>query len=1099
VCGDLRVETPAHMMINLQINNPGSLVSTGKLDIWGSLHNMGSLDIESNFTVHPGGVFGSLMPGIQTIVRRDCFFDTGSAVSTGGPSFILQQPNLMVAPIHSYIHNHSANVMLSDLLINRPNGTVHLSASSSQPLTVNNFSLPVQNNVTCVMEMPQDLLISGNFTVAPTNHFYGNQQVTFNGFGPQALNLTATDSYFHHLQILGQPSQQLNLLSNLTVNGDLMLNAGGINLGTANVYLKGDWIWGPGPWTFMKGTSRLVFNGIYDQTITGMPVNMNFHIIELAKPSGMLALSNPGQVINCDLYDWTSGLLKVTDGQFTALSLLDNCIMGNFACHNNGVIDLYDMTGNADLQANLDIQGGVMNIYSGFPFPGSNSTWGLFPGSLILNTGLLQFHNTGINVMTGGAGFTTSITGGIISVAGDFTVMNPQFNPTGGLVVINSMNPASVGAAGGWFHNLKISSPHIMTSTSLLVNGDLQIDPACVLDVSQPLSLMGNLHLNGTLNMMVPTTATVNGTTFLNAGSLLDVRDAQFTLVSQFAINVLNVNGQIWIENGTLDATSYVVVINPTGSIAFGVMGSGSTGRLKCGTISANTAGTFVPNVGTLEFANTFPGVVYTFGLGAGNHFHNMDVNTLTSIELQTSPLDIQGDLTITAGAFIAGCSYGTINIWGNWTNNNPGSGFTANTSMVHFNGTALSTISAGGGTEQFFDLNIDNPANVVLNSNVDVLGMLNINNGSLLMNGKMVRNSSVTSVNGGGTLDLDPGSILETGADIDVHGGGTLLCHGIGTNLARIRGYGGTIWKMHVMGTISAQYTEFRHTHSEGIWIMNTGQVDPTADFDYCQFSDGQGTFVTFDNSQNLAIDGIVLNTTGSELYNLAKTVNSGSVVVNSSSGNFAGPLFENDPHGLISWIGYNQNLIVQSFGVFSTNPYLADQVSYNVVVQNAGTDPIASGFNIHLFKNRSSAPGWTETGDLQHACPPLAAGQTHSYSFSGVYSLTPESWTSWLLIDPEGAVMENNEHDNLASTSLTWQDLPLAGNMAITQTGANTARISWTYPIWASRYKVYASDDPEGTFSFLGSSTNLYYDVSLSQARNFYEVRAERDAPSK
>ncbi|MBW6514938.1 MAG: hypothetical protein K0B87_09340, partial [Candidatus Syntrophosphaera sp.] len=28
VCGDLRVETPAHMMINLQINNPGSLVST---------------------------------------------------------------------------------------------------------------------------------------------------------------------------------------------------------------------------------------------------------------------------------------------------------------------------------------------------------------------------------------------------------------------------------------------------------------------------------------------------------------------------------------------------------------------------------------------------------------------------------------------------------------------------------------------------------------------------------------------------------------------------------------------------------------------------------------------------------------------------------------------------------------------------------------------------------------------------------------------------------------------------------------------------------------------------------------------------------------
>lgn len=1104
VCFDLRNE---FMLTVLPV---GTLQVGNNFTSIGRFFQNGFTQVTGNFTIS-NWYAGSWLqctsnPGAQLTIGGNCTFDPGTQIQMQVGQLIFA--NIGVSPPISTFVSNSWGAVLFDLVVNKTGTTLdYTSMFPGMPINILG-SLNVLANSTFVIRAPHFINITGNLTSNPPGvlQVQDVQNIcTFVFVGPpglQTINMLGA-SYLLHLDVQNNAAPML--ASSLDVRGNFTITLGTFIANNNFIFVRGNWTNNVGLGGFQKGTSRVVFCApAVDQTITvlgtiGAAIE-NFYILELNKAAGSLNMNTAMQQVQCDFYDWNSGMLKVTDGLFTALSLLDNCVRGNFTCNFPGMMNLTDTSGNGDLYANLLILGGTITVLCPTAGAGSLSNWGLNPGSLQMNGGTLIYQNCGISIQPGST-FSANITSGaMIQVAGDFYVQRPEFAPTSGVVYVNSpFPPANVGtSSGGAFFDLRLGTSVTNTSSAVLVNGTLFVSGSCVFNVSSPLTVNGNLQLTGILNMTAPVAAVVQGTAGFPAGSLLDVRNANFTLAGQYSITL---DGMIMIENGWLDATNHPITISPTGSIVFGAGGSGFTGKLSCATVTANTGGTFVQNVGTLELKGNVPAMVYAMSFASGNWVNNLIVNHLTSVQLMTNLL-IKGNLQITSGQLVMDNTGRTIAIQGSWTNSLPGTGFVKGTSIVDFSGSGTASISTSGAAEQFYALNVSSGTLILMN-NVSASNVLNIGSATLQVNGKTLSVVGNTTVNTGGLLDLDSGSVMETGNSKQVIIIGSLQSIGVAGNLATMRGQAGANWNLIAQAgsNIAAKYTDFRHLRSTGVTVLNGATVNTASDFDNCVFRDGasSATFLTVNNNQTLNITGISFPTSISGGYNIAKTVNAGTVNVLSSSGSFAGPLYENDSYARINWTGYDPNLIVQTFTVSNTDPYVADQVSYSVVIKNDSANPVQTPFKIHLFKNRATAPGWTETGDYNYTCPTLLPGATCSHTFTGVFSMTAGAWTSWLLIDPEGAIQETNETDNIDSEALTWHALPAVSSMSFSKTGSSTGRLSWTYPIWVSRYKVYDSNDPYGTYSQIGSTTNTYYDVTLGSTMRFYLVKAERDAPAK
>lgn len=872
VCGFLRVEGQFTLNLGANLLVSAHLNSIGRITMDGNL-----LQVTYDMTIS-NWYAGSWLqctnnPVAQIQVGGNCLFENGTLIqlTTGTLDF----SNIGVSPPSNTFTVDTPGAMLNNVTVNKTNTILNYNSSAVMmpPVTIGG-NLTVNANTTFNITSVQDINLDGNLNVNPAGLMQANAgTVVLTGLaGAQSVNIANAMSYLNHLKLDNVTGVNTSLASNINIYGDFTINNGIFAANANTIYLKGNWINNIGPTAFQKGTSRVVFNGNTEQNIlTPAPaVNMaDFYTLELAKPTGYLSLNSSGQTVQCDFYDYTSGLLKVSDGVFTTLALSDLFVTGDFTCNAPGVINLTDITGNADLNADLIIQGGTINIFNGTSVPGAVSTWGAVPASLTMDNGLLKFHNRGVLIDSLGGTFSTNITGGTIEAAGDFLINRSEFTPSGGLIVLTASNPANIGTSrGGWFYGLRIANANVSTISDVLIYQDLQIDSTCTLDA-----------------------------------------------------------------------------------------------------------------------------------------YHNMTISGNTTVD-------------------------GTFSVYGNAT---------------------------------------------VYTNSITINGIMNVYTGAT----------------------------LQTNNDINVSGSGVLYCLGNSVSSANISGGSRGFWKMQVSGTISASYTEFRNLREEGIWVMSSGVIDSTAAFNNCLFSDCQGgasTFLTIANSQNLNIDGIVFTSTGGETYNISKTADSGNINITNASGNFAGPAYENDAYDRIYWAGYNPNLTITAFAVSDSIPYLADLVTYSVSIYNDSADSVRVPFKIHLFKNRASAPGWTETGDYNHTLSAMAGYATQNYSFTGVYSMDAEDWTSWLLIDPEGAVYETNETDNGQSETLSWKALPVVDSVSIETLTTTTGRVFWTYPIWVDRFKVYYDSDPDGGFTtHLGSTADLYYDISLSSDKLFYKVLAERDIPAR
>jgi hypothetical protein len=189
----------------------------------------------------------------------------------------------------------------------------------------------------------------------------------------------------------------------------------------------------------------------------------------------------------------------------------------------------------------------------------------------------------------------------------------------------------------------------------------------------------------------------------------------------------------------------------------------------------------------------------------------------------------------------------------------------------------------------------------------------LTVSDGQLDL-GSYLYESSGTTIIDGGTLLLSDNSLLEVGANdsLVVRAGGTLEVLGSAGNEATIKGYNDQNYEFLVKsgGTIRAQYANFRNMRDKGLYVMDGATVDPGYPFNYCTFSEGiigdAATILTIDNDQTLTIDHAVFpHNTWNGNHNVAKTIDQGHLTFTNASGNYAGPVFEDDDYDLVDWPG--------------------------------------------------------------------------------------------------------------------------------------------------------------------------------------------------
>lgn len=187
--------------------------------------------------------------------------------------------------------------------------------------------------------------------------------------------------------------------------------------------------------------------------------------------------------------------------------------------------------------------------------------------------------------------------------------------------------------------------------------------------------------------------------------------------------------------------------------------------------------------------------------------------------------------------------------------------------------------------------------------------GDISVNAGILNLWGNILATSGNISVYG--ELRLTQGSSLHVsgGKILTVYSGGWLRCLGSQTTQAMIT----NIWGYYGIniesgGLITAAFTTFEYLNNNGVYVKPGGMVDTDYAFYNCTFQNGvsYGRLLTIDNNQNLTITGAVFPANSwSGRYNVAKTVDAGSIYFANWSGNFGGADEELDDYNRIFWQG--------------------------------------------------------------------------------------------------------------------------------------------------------------------------------------------------
>jgi len=919
----------------------------------------------------------------------------------------------------------------------------------------------------------------------------------------------------------------MSVISNAAFNHLVLSKSGdgGISLpSSSNVASCGTYDWTSGA-LLVEGGSFTAYDMIDPQimgTVTVSSGSIHFH--QESTPylylNGTLNISNTGELhIYADQYNFT--MPYFTDGNASF-----NMSGGLLKIHNVGIT--FSGLGNL----NTNITGGVIELDntlfvfrndfqpSGgtFRFKGSDdANLHLDAGSTLHSVEIDKSSRSGgddrnrnnkvtlindltvtsyMEIISGGLdmGFRTLSIDGYLECSGWISMHNSAAR-------IKTINPSSgsiyfMSGSGAYFSlgtiecgrtlvvqegaNIVMSAPVLIRMTNSSSGNITNNEPDCQLG-SVELTGGGLYQLAGTADHLM------TGYLTINAGSELRIASGEHQITCL----------------GTVTIQDMAALTQSAGSNPSFVFKAGLADQ---NTILSSTRG-FNITSGTISFEG--PGLQYVSCPRPQLILPNLTIFAVGGSFNPSVALSVNGDINLLVGTWTDQVPNLTHVVCGNLVIGASATYTPAMGSVISFEGGTDSILTDYSSGFAFHILRVDktNPANTLSLSRLTRInpgGALQIERGTLLTNGQLIRNQGGTTIGDGAILSMNAGSILETGDNqtVSIGSGGVLECNGTALSNVILRPYSGH-WMLTANdgATISATFTGVDGTQNQGINILYGATVDPAGSFVNCCFQNGaeNSAYLSINNAQDLLIPNASFLTPISGGCNVAKNQDNGTINLSGASGAFAGPAYEHDPHNRVHWAGFQPNLLVTSFTCTEANPYIGDLVDYSVTILNDSDNPAPEAFNVHLFINRASAPGFGETGDQLFGVTSLGANASVNVSFSGIYTMEPAVWDSYALIDPEAFITESDENDNCSSPLLTtWNALPPVQNAALIRV-ADTLQLSWSYPIGVSRFRILWDNDPCGSFANLLETTTLsQHSFSPISGKRFYRIVAERDSPT-
>ncbi|MCK9270588.1 MAG: T9SS type A sorting domain-containing protein, partial [Bacteroidales bacterium] len=937
VCNNLTVNAGATLTIsgtssnNAQLSVAGTATFNGNLSIGGSILKTGKLiatNIVWNSTASASGYFGGRIE-----IGGNWTFASGSNVDIGFCFVIFN------GTASSYIYNYSANSKFGSVTFGKTTtATTYIGTGSNATLTFGS-GVSINADNTFAGGVNINTIVQGNITANGRLNFYAGTLWLERASGTQSIQMAGTNNRVNNLLINCGGTVTLN--NQLEIMGDLTIQAGTLDPQNNTLYVSGDWNNETGPEYFTEGSGKVVLQviinksekGLYDQNIN---YSEDFNILEINNAYGDVIISSLATTVTCNHYDWTAGGIKVEAGTFTALDLIDNGLFGKYTLSGTGTINVTNSDGFVDLNgAILNISGGTFNVYGGTAesyWPYGNNAW------ITMSGGILNFAETGIRVLESTSTLTSNITGGTIKTSNSFRNYRSDFNPTGGTIELFGSTDAYLYCVGtAALYGIKINKtttdegekPAIVHPRIDRETGEILTDESR----GQTVNLVSPVTLNGNFTLS-------SGTFISNSNTIHAKRDwSNYTGAGSFVPGT----GRVIFNGGNYHQYCY----NETFNILEVAKASGGAFRLSSGSVTCAqynwTAGSIDVNTGTFT-AND----LNENGLYGG--FYVNPGGTINLYQDAFQYIDLNGNLTFTGG--------GTINVYGGNGNSQWAAGANASITMnggtLDFKnqGITLTTLSPNtitenitGGTirtsggffcnradftptggvlelygsydvslEQYAgtlrDIKInkaatDNRASTVnVSSNLNVVS-IEVASGTMSTVNKIITMNGHLNIGNGGIFSLGEGAQLKIASEmsVNVNSGGVFKAIGTNANQVIVTRSASNYYYFNVNngGAISAKYAKFQYPAN--IILAPNAIIDPSFPFDYCTFSDGQGTYILMNTSQELTIKGANFPTLP-PTNTVAKNIDAGRIIFRDATGAYAGPAYEYDPYNRIDWI---------------------------------------------------------------------------------------------------------------------------------------------------------------------------------------------------
>jgi hypothetical protein len=458
------------------------------------------------------------------------------------------------------------------------------------------------------------------------------------------------------------------------------------------------------------------------------------------------------------------------------------------------------------------------------------------------SSNLTVYGDLSMNVPTAAVTSAINVNAGTLNVNGNAELSNdPNTNEASTATLINQIN---------------ITTGIVNISGNLIFSALNAAQSQIIFTGAGALNLAGNFLVPASLGTLTPgTTSTVNfngttaaqnipiGLSAITYNNLtINNTHASGATISA-AISATNVTGNLSVASGTFNNGGLAIV----GNVGKTFSVSNGASFLVSGTTSTFPSGFGTNTLGATSTVNyTGSGDQTIFDVASPGYGH-LILSTGGTKTVATNGLDVQGNVTISAGATFAAASF-TSNIQGNWINNGS---FTANTSTINFNGS--STIS-GSATNSFNILSIAGSSSLTGPAS----GTINVA-GNYSNSGTFTHNSGTVTFNGSGAQSIISGgssfnnfSITNTGGTCTASTNGITVAGTFTTAASTILDMGANVLSVVTVahsGTVKTQNTSTTPVTTGKTWGGNV------------IYNANAGQTVMAGTYNNLTIDGTGTN----------------------------------------------------------------------------------------------------------------------------------------------------------------------------------------------------------------------------------------------